>query len=338
MKKLRVLVAFNTLTPFPPDKDYTDELKLPDWRTEASVVSALKELEFPFELLGVCDDLSVFQKKIESFKPDVIFNLVERFNHSASHEGDIAAFLRLTGVPFTGCGATAITLCKNKGLAKQILTHHRIRVPQFIILPYKKKIHRPKRLTFPIFVKPLKEESSVGISQASVVDNDDQFRERVQFLHDTLNQDVIAEQFISGREIYVSIVGNKRLDVFPFREMVFSRVDDEDPKIATYKAKWDESYRKKWGIKNKLADDLPKELEVKIKNVSKRIYRALAIRGAARLDMRLTPEGEIYFIEANPNPMLAKDEDFALSAIKSGMSYADLIYKLIDLAMPEEAL
>ena len=185
-------------------------------------------------------------------------------------------------------------------------------------------------------MKPLKEESSVGISQASVVENDDQFRERVQFLHETLNQDVIAEQFISGREIYVSIIGDSRLEVFPFREMVFSRVDDEDPKIATYKAKWDETYRKKWGIKNKFADDISEELESKIKKLSKRIYRALGIRGAARLDLRLTPEGEVFFIEANPNPMLAKDEDFALSAQKAGLAYPELIHRLINLAPTEE--
>ena len=337
-KTPRVLVAFNTLSAFPPDRDYSEELKLPDWQTEAHVVAALRELEFPFELLGVYDDTSVFQKKIESFKPDVIFNLVERFKNSAAHEADIAAFLRLTGVPFTGCGATAITLCKNKGLAKQILSHHRIRVPQFVILPFKKKVHRPKRLTFPIFVKPLKEEASVGISQASLVENDDQFHERVEFLHETLKQDVIAEQFITGREIYVGIIGDDRLEVFPFREMVFSRVDDEDPKIATYKAKWDETYRKKWGIKNKFADDLSPALEDKIKKLSKRIYRALGIRGAARLDLRLTPEGEVFFIEANPNPMLAKDEDFALAAQKAGLSYPELIRRLINLAPVEEKI
>lgn len=331
----RVLVAFNTTTAFPVDQDYTEELKQLDWQTESDVLTALRQLDFPHEAVGIFDDMSVLQKKIESFKPDVIFNLVERFKNSAAHEADIAAFLRLTGIPFTGCGATAITLCKNKGLAKQILSHHRVRVPQFIVLPFKKKIHRPKRLTFPIFVKPLKEEASVGISQASVVENDDQFKERVQFLHDTLNQDVIAEQFISGREIYVSVIGDGRLEVFPFREMVFSRVDDEDPKIATYKAKWDETYRKKWGIKNKFADDIPKALENKIKTLSKRVYRALGIRGAARMDLRLMPDGEVYFIEANPNPMLAKDEDFALSAQKAGWSYPELIRRLINLAPAE---
>jgi len=328
----RVLVAFNTPTAFPADKDYSEIFKETDWQTEADVLAALRELEYPHDFVGIYDDTQIFLKKVEEFKPDVIFNLIERFKNSAAHEADMTAFLRLIGVPFTGCGATAIALCKNKGLAKQILTYHRIRVPQFVILPFKKKIHRPKRLTFPIFVKPLKEEASVGISQASVVDNEDQFRERVQFLHDTLNQDVIAEQFIAGREIYVSIIGDDRLEVFPFREMVFSRVDDEDPKIATYKAKWDEAYRKKWGIKNKIADDLDPALEDKIKKLSKRIYRALGIRGAARLDLRLTPEGEVFFIEANPNPMLAKDEDFALSAQKAGLTYPELIRRLINLA------
>lgn len=336
MKTPRVLVAFNTTSAYPADKDYTEELKLPDWQTEADVAAALRELEYPYELVGIYDDTRQFQEKIEAFKPDVIFNLIERFKNSAAHEADITSFLQLLGIPFTGCGSTAIALCKNKSLAKQVLTYHRIRVPQFVVLPVKKKIHRPKRLTFPIFVKPLKEEASVGISQASLVENDMQFLERVQFLHETLEQDVIAEQYIAGREIYVSITGNKRLDVYPLREMVFSRVDDEDPKIATYKAKWDNAYRKKWGIKNKFADDLPEALEEKIKKLSKRIYRVLSIRGAVRLDLRLTPEGEVFFIEANPNPMLAKDEDFALSAQKAGLSYPELIRRLINLALVGE--
>jgi len=336
MKAPRVLVAFNTTSAYPHDYDFTEELKLTDWQTEADVLAALRSLEYPCEAVGIYDDMSVLQKKIESFQPTVIFNLIERFKNDATHEADAASYLKLLGIPFTGCGPTAITFCKDKGLAKQILSHHRIRVPQFVILPFKKKVHLPKRFPFPIFVKPLKEEASVGISQSSLVETETQFKERVQFLHDTLNQDVIAEQYIAGREIYVGVMGSHRLEVFPFREMVFSRVDDEDPKIATYKAKWDEGYRKKWGIKNKFADDLPKELEDKIKNFSKRICRALSIRGAVRLDLRLMPDGEVYFIEANPNPMLAKDEDFALSAHKAGWSYPELIQRLINLALAEE--
>ncbi len=336
MKTPRVLVAFNTPSAFPADKDYIEELKHPDWKTEADVAAALRELDFPFELSGLYDDTRVLQQKIESFKPDVIFNLIERFKNNASHEADTASFLKLLGIPFTGCGPAAITLCKDKGLTKEILTYHRIRIPRFIVLPVKKPVHRPKRFTFPIFIKPLKEEASLGISQASLVENDLQFRERVAFLHDTMNQNVIAEQFIAGREIYVSLLGNKRLEVFPFREMVFSRVEDEDPKIATYKAKWDEAYRKKWGIQNKFAGDLSAELEEKIRKLSKKIYRVLSIRGAARLDLRLTPESEVFFIEANPNPMLAKDEDFALSAQKAGLSYPELIRRMISLALAEE--
>ncbi len=336
MKTPRVLVVFNTLTPFPADKDYTAELKQPDWQTEADVARALTALEFPFEFAGLCDDLSVLQQKAAAFKPDIIFNLVERFNNNSVYETDFASHLNLLGVPFTGCDPAAMTLCKNKGLAKQLLAYHRVRVPQFVILPVKKPIHRPKRLDFPVFIKPLREEASLGISQASFVENDAQFRERVSFLHETLGQDVIAEEYIPGREIYVGILGNRRLEVFPPREMVFARVDDEDPKIATYKAKWDEAYRKKWGIKNKFADDLPEGLEEKIRTIAKRIYRKLLIRGYARLDMRLTPEGELVFIEANPNPMLAKDEDFALSAQKAGLDYPELIRRILQLAPAKE--
>jgi len=332
MKIPRVLLAFNTLTPFPADHDFTEELKHPDWQTESDVTHALKTLGYPHELLGLSDDLSVLEQKQSSFKPDIVFNLVERFKNNSAHEADFAAHLKLLNVPFTGCGPAAMMLCKNKGLAKQILTFHRVKVPQFVILPVKKKIHRPKRLQFPIFIKLLKEEASMGISQASFVENDTQFRERVEYLHENFGQDVIAEEYVSGREIYVGILGNQRLEVFPPREMVFSRVDDEDPKIATYKAKWDESYRKKWGIKNKFADPLPEGVSEKIKILSKRIYRMLSIQGYARLDLRLTPEGELIFIEANPNPMLAKDEDFALAAQKAGLEYPELIRRIIQLA------
>lgn len=338
MKNPRVLVAFNTLAACPADKDYAEEFRHPDWQTEADVARALRELGCPVELAGVFDDTGVLLEKIKSFQPDVVFNLVERFKNNSSHEADFTAFLKLLGVPFTGCGPEGMILCKDKGLSKQILSHHRIRVPQFAILPVKKQAKRPRWLDFPIFIKPLKEEASLGISQASFVENDAQFQERVEFIHKTMGLDVIAEEYIAGRELYVGMAGDQRLEVFPVREMVFARVDDEDPKIATYKAKWDEAYRKKWGIKNRFAEDLSAETVRHLEKFCKKIYRALCINGYARLDLRLRDNGEIFFIEANPNPMLAKDEDFALSAQKAGLDYPELIQKIIHLAMPAPAV
>jgi D-alanine-D-alanine ligase len=192
---------------------------------------------------------------------------------------------------------------------------------------------RPRRLQFPILVKPLKEEASLGISQASFVETDEQFRERVQFIHEKFDQDVIAEEYIAGRELYVSLLGNHRLQVFPIRELIFKEVPPDEPKIATYKAKWDEDYRKRWGLQNQFAEGLDPAVVANIEQTCKRIYHLLTIDGYARLDLRLTPGNEVYFIEANPNPILAEDEDFARSGLQAGLPYPQLIGRIMRLAL-----
>ena len=232
-------------------------------------------------------------------------------------------------MPFTGCGSSGLLLCKHKAISKKILGYHRIRVPEFTVIARGKQATRPKRLKFPIIVKPLKEEASYGISQASFVETDEQFKERVQFIHNSYDNDVIAEEYIAGRELYVSVLGNHRLDVYPIRELVFKEVPPDEPKIATYRAKWDEEYRKKWGLQNQFADALDPALAKDIAQTCKRIYRLLTIDGYARLDLRVTASGEIYFIEANPNPILAEEEDFAQSAAKAGLAYPQLIERII---------
>jgi len=234
----------------------------------------------------------------------------------------------MQGLPFTGCGSTGLILCKHKGISKKILHYHRIHVPNFVVVLRSQRIARPGQLKFPVLVKPVKEEASYGISQASFVETDDQFRERVAFIHEKHESDVIAEEYIDGRELYVSLMGNARLTVFPIRELVFREVPPNEPKIATYSAKWDEEYRKRWGLENQFPEGLDPALVAHIEETCKRIYRLLTIDGYARIDLRLTAANEIYFIEANPNPHLAEDEDFALSAGKAGLSYSQLIDRI----------
>jgi len=182
-------------------------------------------------------------------------------------------------------------------------------------------------------VKPVKEEASYGISQASFVETDEQLRERVAFIHEKYDSDVIAEEYVEGRELYVSLMGNVRLSVFPIRELVFREVPPNEPKIATYNAKWDEEYRKRWGLQNQFAEGLDPALVAQIEQMCKRIYRLLTIDGYARIDLRLTVDNKVYFIEANPNPILAEDEDFALSAGKAGLPYPQLIDRIVRLGM-----
>jgi D-alanine-D-alanine ligase len=331
--KLKVLALFDAVRPTTVDQDLTPELKTADWKTEAGVLAALNELGYPNEHLAIFDDLDLLRQKLQNFSPDVIFNLADQFRNNRSFDQHIVSFLAMYGIPFTGCGSTGLTLCKHKGISKKILSYHRIHTPDFVIIPRGHRIVRPKRLKFPILVKPLKEEASYGISQASFVETDEQFRERVTFLHEKTDNDVIAEEYIEGRELYVSIIGNHRLQVFPIRELVFREVPPDGPKIATYKAKWDEAYRERWGLENRFAEGLDAALVRHIESVCKRIYRLLTIDGYARLDLRLNAKNELWFIEANPNPILAPDEDFAQSAMKTGLTYPQLIDRIARLGL-----
>jgi len=328
-KKLKILALFDAIAPTTLDQDLSAELKTDDWKTEANVLAALGELGHSVEHLAIFDDLNLLRQKLDAFQPDIIFNLADQFKNNRAFDQNIVSFLEMHGVTFTGCGSTGLTLCKHKAISKKILGYHRIHVPEFTVIARGKRCSRPARLKFPILVKPLKEEASYGISQASFVENDEQFKERVQFIHTSHDCDVIAEEYIAGRELYVSVLGNHKLDVFPIRELVFKEVPPDEPKIATYKAKWDEEYRKKWGLQNQFAEALDPALTRDIVQTCKRIYRLLTIDGYARVDLRVTPQNEIYFIEANPNPILAADEDFAQSALKAGLAYPQLIARII---------
>ncbi len=328
-KKLKILALFDAIAPTTIDQDLSAELQTPDWQTEAHVLGALQELGHTTEYLAIFDNLDLLQQKLQSFQPDIIFNLADQFKNNRAFDQNIVSFLEMHGVTFTGCGSTGLTLCKHKAISKKILGYHRIRVPEFTVIARGQRCARPARLKFPILVKPLKEEASYGISQASFVETDEQFKERVQFIHSSHDCDVIAEEYIAGRELYVSVMGNHRLEVFPIRELVFKEVPPEEPKIATYRAKWDEEYRKKWGLQNQFAEALDPALAKNIRQTCKRIYRLLTIDGYARVDLRVTPANEIYFIEANPNPHLAADEDFAQSALKAGAAYPQLIQRII---------
>src|SRR5689334_453345 len=251
-------------------------------------MNALAALGHTAEHLAIYDDVDLLRQKLETFAPDVLFNLVEQFRNKSGFDQNVASFLELQGLPFTGCGSTGLTLCKDKGISKKILHYHGIHVPNFVVIPRGQRPTRAKHLKFPVLVKPVKEEASYGISQASFVETDEGFRERVAFIHEKYASDAIAEEYIEGRELYVSIMGNTRLTVFPIRELVFREVPPNEPKIATFKAKWDEEYRKRWGLENQFADELAPALVSQIEETCKRIYRLLTIDGYARIDLRIT--------------------------------------------------
>jgi D-alanine-D-alanine ligase len=303
-----------------------------DKPTEADVLRCLKRLGHEVETLAVFDNVAAIVEKLTAYVPDVVFNLSESFYHDRSHEPNIPALLELMKVRYTGSGPDALLLCKDKALAKKVLTYHRVRLPRFVVSHRVRPLRRLRRFAYPAFVKPVSEESSDGISQASFVREEGEAIERARFIHQKFNCDALIEEYVEGRELYLSVLGTNRLTVFPPREIFFEQVPEEAPKFATYHAKWNEAYRKKWGIKNAAAGPLPEGVGDDLVLLARKIYRLLKIRGFGRIDVRLTPQGEVFVIEANPNPSLAQEEDFAQAAAAQGMGYDALIQQILDAA------
>jgi D-alanine-D-alanine ligase len=333
LPRLNVLLLFSC--PYHTERgyDYKEEFSDPDnMYTENDVYQALLANGCQVRLLGIHDTITPLIEEIKENKPDLIFNLMEVFNNSVHLEKNIAAFLEMLNIPFTGASSENIFISNNKGLSKKILSYHKIKVPHFSIFYRHRRVWLPKKLKLPVLIKPLCEEASRGISQASIADNEAALFERVEFIHKNMNMDAIVEEFIEGRELYVTVMGTKQLTVLPLREMKFGELP-EDARIATYKAKWDEKYRNRWGIKSVFAGKLADGVEERIIDICKRCYRALNIRCYVRFDIRLTSEGQIYILEANANPCIAKEDEVAQSAAKVDIAYEQLIRKIVNMAL-----
>jgi D-alanine-D-alanine ligase len=286
--------------------------------------------------VGLASDLAVIAKAREEHKPHMAFNLLEDFEGQALFDQHVVSYLELLKQAYTGCNPRGLTLAHDKALTKKILSYHRIAVPGFAVFPVGQKVVRPQRLKFPLFVKSVVEEGSVGISQASVVNDDTKLAERVEFIHRQTNNHAIAEQYIEGREIYVGVIGNRKLQTYTPWELVINNLPEGALNIATGRLKWNPAYQKKVGLVTKPADLSP-ELERDLKLLSKRIYRHLCLSGYARLDYRMTNNGKFYLLEANPNPQIAINEDFADSAAHSGLKYPQLLQKIITLGLSYNA-
>jgi len=328
---MKILILFDIARHADPEETFAERaLKEEDKPTELDVLKCLKRLGHEVETLAVFDNVAAIVEKLTAYAPDVVFNLTESFYHDRSHEPNIPALLELMKVRYTGSGPESLLLCKDKALAKKVLTYHRVRLPRFVVSHKARPLRRLRRFTFPAFVKPVSEESSDGISQASLVKGEEEAIERARFIHQKFNCDALIEEYVDGRELYLSVLGNNRLTVFPPREIFFGQVPEDAPKFATFHAKWNDAYRKKWGIKNAAAAPLPDGVLENLTRLARRIYRLLKIRGFGRIDVRITASGEVYVIEANPNPSLAHDEDFAQAADASGVGYDALIQQILD--------
>lgn len=331
MKKRRVLALVHEHLVPPDDTAGIDVLEA-EWKMEYDVIETLREIGHEVRVLGTHDNLSAIRTAVEEFKPQIVFNLMEAFADVTTFDQNVVSYLELLRLPYTGCNPRGLILARDKALSKKLLAYHRIPVPDFTVVRPGRKAQLSKKLQFPLIVKSLFFEASAGISQASVVENAEQLAKRVHFIHENLGTAAIVERFIDGRELYVGVIGNERLETLPVWEMSFDKMPDNRWRIATERVKWSTQYQKRHGIMTDKAE-LDESLAERIQRIARRAYRALDLNGYARIDFRLDDEGRPQVLEANPNPNLAYGEDFAESAEVHGLTYERLLDRILTLGL-----
>ena len=332
MKKLRVLVLVHEDL-VPPDslEGYSDK-EIVEWKTEYDVISTLRDMGHEVVPMGVSDDLGKIRRGISDHKPHIAFNLLEEFHGNSLYDYHIASYMELMRLPYTGCNPRGLMLAHDKALSKKLLTFHRVRTPRFATFPLRRKVRIPRHLQYPLIVKSLVEEGSFGLSQASVVYNEEKLLERIGYLHERLGTPVIAEEFIDGREMYISVIGNQRLQVLPVLELVFGDLPGDAHHIATSRVKWDWRYQAEHKIEV-VAPRLSSAFQSRLALLGKRIYRILGLSGYARIDLRITEDETIYVLEANANPDIGYGEELSLAGEAASLDYEQLLQRILNLGL-----
>src|SRR6185503_19543195 len=247
MKKLRILALVHDHLVPPADTTGID-VREAEWKMEYDVIETLREMGHELRVLGLHDELGSIRPTVQSFTPHIVFNLLEAFAGITTFDQNVVSYLELLRLPYTGCNPRGLILARDKALSKKLLAYHRVPVPDFTVIGLGRRPKLSRKLRFPLIVKSVFFESSTGISQASVVETEEQLAKRVAFIHESLGTAAIVEQFIDGRELYVGVIGNERLDVFPVWEMSFANMAENRWKIATERVKWSTRYQKTHGI------------------------------------------------------------------------------------------
>ncbi len=337
MQKLRILVLVHeTLVP-PETLEGVHDRDAAECRTEYDVVSCLRACGHEVRPIGIGDSLTELRAVLAEWKPQVCFNLLEEFDGIVTYDQHVVAWLELLRQPYTGCNPRGMMLSRDKVLSKQLLAWHRIPTPQFAVFRRGTAIRIPARLRYPLFVKSATEDASLGISQASIVEDAARLRERIEFIHEHTSSDTLVEEYVEGRELYIGVIGNERIRTLPPWEFIFGELKAGRAGIATRMAKWDRAYQARHGITSDVARDLPEGLPARLDKLARRIYRALHLTGYARMDFRVRADGTPYFLEANANPNVEKEEDFAYAALAGGMDYAALLGRIISLGLSYRA-
>jgi D-alanine-D-alanine ligase len=296
------------------------------------VAAALKKNKHKVSILAIHGDVNKLRTGLLRRKPELVFNLMETFGSNQLGAVGVVGLLDLLGVPYTGGGPGEFYIQEDKGLTKKLLSFDGIKYPEFAVFSQDAELETGGHLHMPLFVKPLRMDASIGISRKSLVHSTKEMIERVTNIHKTVHDAALVEEYIEGREFYVGVLGNQEPQAFPAIEMDFSGMPEGMAHVLDSKAKWDEKSAEYKGTKAVLAD-IPDEVHARLQKVAVDAYRALRVRDYGRIDMRLTPTGEVYVIEVNASCYLEQTGEFAVSAEAGGVDYPTLINRIAELAV-----
>lgn len=263
---------------------------------------------------------------------DLCFNLVESYAGNDTMEMHFAAYLDLIGKRYTGAGPQGSFLAMDKSIAKKIIRYHELYTPYSAVVHHG-RVEHAQDIRFPVIVKPAAEDASKGIDAASVVSTVKELLERIAYVQEEFESAALIEEYIEGREIYAAILGNDKAEALPLVELDLSKLPDDMPKIAGYEVKFDVTTEAYKVTKSAPARDLADDVVELIQQTALTAYRALKLRDYGRIDLRFAQNGRVYVIEANPNPWLDPAAEFAMAAKESGISYRDVIERIVNEAM-----
>ena len=322
MQALKVSVLF-----------YEDRSKDAPERDEVvdEVAGALTATGHQVSLLGIYNDVRELLDNLDAQQPDLVFNLCETFAGRDSNEAYVTALLALRDVPFTGTGPMGMSMRQDKAISKKLLKFHGVRTPRFAVFdPY--NLEFAGKMHFPLIVKPMRGDASLGIHDSSLVNDYSSLVERVNSIHGELKDAAIVEEYIEGREFYVAILGNSPPEALPVIELDFAKLPQGFPRIYGWEAKFDHSSPQFEAVNAIVATDLPPEVRSRITMAGKESVYALQVRDYARVDIRLSPDGTPYVMEVNANPYLERTSAFAIAALQAGMGYNTLINRIVEIA------
>jgi D-alanine-D-alanine ligase len=332
-RRTRILMLVHADLVPPDDLDSLDEKLRHEMQSELDVGAALTSLGYEVQYLGLDEEFWPLRKRVETFRPHLVFNLLEEFRGKATYDFNVVAYLELLRVPYTGCNARGLILGRDKALSKKIVTYHDVSAPSFEVFRRGRKVRLSRPFDGPMIVKSLIEDSSMGMSEASLVHSEEKLVERIAFMHDSIHTHAIAEQYVEGREIYVTVLGHNRIKTLPPWELVLDRLRPGAPRIATHRVKWDKSFQSKYNVVIEEAVELSSGQLKKLDQVSRRVYKALNMSGYARIDYRLREDGRLFFLEANPNPDISRESEASGAAESEGLSYEELINRIVHLGL-----